>query len=122
MDLFIKQTSAMGRGVFANRDFAAGEIIEECPILRLPSSNMIAPLWQQEYAFTFDGQPVLALGYGSLYNHSDKPNATYDISKRKQRVIIKACQLIRRRSQIFIDYGWNEDDLRSAWRMFRRAK
>jgi SET domain-containing protein len=73
----IKQTPH-GRGVFADRDYRRGDMVEacECIFVRtkyLPDSNPLS-----YYAFWVRrGVVALALGNGSLYNHSSTPNIYY---------------------------------------------
>jgi SET domain-containing protein len=67
-----------GRGVIATAEIATGETIEVCPILELGESDASGLL--DDYAVSLgEGSSgvALLLGYGSLYNHSDEPNAEY---------------------------------------------
>ena len=69
-----------GRGVFAARRFEPGDVIEECPVLTV-SGDQAALLDETDlYGFTFEWKKgaAVALGFGSLYNHSWAPNARYD--------------------------------------------
>lgn len=118
--IYIADAGKMGRGVFAGKDFKERECIEKCPVIIIPGFQ--EEKWRgnvlEEYAFGFEGNAALALGYGSLYNHSETPNATYEF--RDGHVLIRASHLIKKGEQIFIDYGWNEDELKSAWKNFRK--
>jgi hypothetical protein len=83
---YVGKSNISGYGVFANEDIAAGELIEEFPVLILDTTwpnnkdNVI-----QRYAMTWDcncsicqknGKSIaIMLGNGSIYNHSEKPNA-----------------------------------------------
>ena len=75
----VKRVPGKGRGVFARRFIREHTTIERVPVLILPEHTMwhrdgTSPL--SEYVFHWSGgQLALALGYGSLYNHSDHPNA-----------------------------------------------
>ena len=68
----VKQVAGKGLGVFAACDIAADELIERCPVLVMTKSDV----WQADsllsrYVFSWGKAKVaLALGYGSLYNHS----------------------------------------------------
>ena len=76
----VKRIKGKGRGVFARRPIRKGEVIETCPVLVLPAEALgdrASLLWN--YGFDWgQGKVALALGYGSLYNHSYRPNARYD--------------------------------------------
>ena len=76
----VKRVKGKGRGVFARRAIRKGEVFETCPVLVLPAGSLGATdggLW--DYGFEWgEGTVALALGFGSLYNHSYRPNARYD--------------------------------------------
>lgn len=73
----IGQTS-LGRGVIAAADIAAGETIEVCPVLELGHDAGGDALTNYVVKVADDDESAaLMLGYGSLYNHSDEPNAEY---------------------------------------------
>ena len=80
--VYINETDEMGRGVYASEDIKEGEIIEIAPILVLQFTDFIDTRWNLlfEYYFWLDDEVVLALGYGSLYNHSKDANAKYEIN------------------------------------------
>jgi len=73
-----------GRGVYARRDIKKNEIIEKCPLIEAPKHDM-ANLKESilvTYFFYFGKNKerlAVALGFGSIYNHSYKPNARYKI-------------------------------------------
>lgn len=76
-----------GRGVFAIRDIPAGAIIERAPVILIPREQVFGetPAARRAariswYVFDWKGLTkrhyvALALGYGSIYNHSTTPNA-----------------------------------------------
>jgi SET domain-containing protein len=84
-----------GRGVFARQDIPAGTLIERAPVILMPRSDLyLDPAGIQQtnaganqklelswYAFSWESITPdvigLALGYGSIYNHSFHPNASY---------------------------------------------
>jgi SET domain-containing protein len=78
----VKRIKGKGRGVFARRLIRKGELIEKVPMLVLPVEEFHDGLGKTSlanYCFNWkEGTVALALGYGSLYNHSYKPNARYD--------------------------------------------
>jgi len=100
-----------GRGVFAGQDFQKGELIEVCPMLIVDdySATMAWVAGQSDferYFFDFDGVFGIALGYGSLYNHSKTPNALYIDNSKGNELIIYASKNIKKGYQVFIDYGY----------------
>ena len=64
------------------RPIRKGEVIESCPVLVLPAEAVGNDEYKtglHDYCFAWGrGTVALVLGYGSLYNHSYKPNARYD--------------------------------------------
>lgn len=69
-----------GRGVFALEDLSKGEIIEICPLLEVAVDDVFAltDSLLATYYFSFTDEPdkvAIALGYGSIYNHSYHPNS-----------------------------------------------
>lgn len=83
--VYVKETgTARGRGVFAARAFATGEVVEECPAVLLRKSYESLHKELKTIAFHWEmpeGSPAtqaLALGYGSLYNHANPANMRYE--------------------------------------------
>ena len=78
----VKRVKGKGRGVFARRLIRQGEVIERVPMLVLTAEEFedrLAGTSLANYCFAWSrGTMALALGYGSLYNHSFRPNARYD--------------------------------------------
>jgi SET domain-containing protein len=75
----VKRIKGKGRGVFARRLIRRGESIERVPMLVLPAGQSKGGSVVSDYCFAWGrGTVALALGYGSLYNHSYRPNARYD--------------------------------------------
>ena len=107
------QPCKYGRGVFADKEFVKGDLIEVCPVLLL-SEHDIHMAWVahssmlERYYFDYDEKhSAIALGYGSLYNHSNNANANYSSNTLDQEVVIYARKKIKKGSQIFINYGYN---------------
>jgi hypothetical protein len=75
--------AAKGRGVFATRDFALGELIEAAPCIELDAAAcvQIRPTPIEDYYFRHPDDEkagLLVLGLASLCNHSDDPSAATD--------------------------------------------
>lgn len=77
----IKEAANKGLGVFAVRRIPKDAEIERVPVLILPEDDIYGQDRASKlagYVFEWEeGEIALALGYGSLYNHSFKPNAQY---------------------------------------------
>ncbi|MDB5352981.1 MAG: hypothetical protein JWN86_4228 [Planctomycetota bacterium] len=106
--LVIKRIKGKGRGVFAGRPIAKDEIIERVPMLVIPKKEFDEHLGSTIlYKYCFDWRKdsvALALGYGSLYNHSFGPNALYEDVGPQLKVFI-ALRDIRPGEEITINYN-----------------
>jgi uncharacterized protein len=108
-DLLVRKVRGMGRGVFAGRPFAKREVIEVCPILRLPTDT--PGVGTEDYVFRWGrlgSELAIALGYGSLYNHSPAPNAEFTARFGRSDIVFRALRDIAAGEQILIDYQWEE--------------
>ena len=111
--LYVAHTDAHGRGVFAAEDIAAGAVVELCPVIVLPAADRdrIHASHLHDYYFLWEpeGCVAIALGYGSLYNHADDPNADYEMYIPERELLIRAQRDIRAGEEICIDYTDGQD-------------
>ncbi len=107
----IRRVRGKGRGVFARRPIEEGEVIETCPVLVLPASS-VEDFSEGLGAYVFEwgrGSLALALGYGSLYNHSYRPNARYaDLADRTK--LFTAIRDIAAGEEITVNYNGEPGD------------
>ena len=68
-----------GRGVFAGRAYASGELVDEWPCVAVPDADV--PLGMKDYmhAAPRAGQSLVVLGHGMLYNHHDESNLGWSV-------------------------------------------
>ncbi len=105
-----------GRGVFAVRDVPAGTVLERTPVLLVPRNQVFSddPVVRAAnariswYVFDWAGQTkrdyvALALGYGSIYNHSDDPNAAFE-PEPPDTLTFTAVRDIAAGDEVFISY------------------
>lgn len=109
-----------GRGVFARRHFAAGELIEQVPVLVIPAEQWrhVAQTVLLNYCFSWgaDSQhAALALGFGSLYNHSYHPNATYVKRLAEALIDFVALRAIDSGQEITINYNGSPTGQEPMW-------
>lgn len=100
--LIVKQSPLHGYGVFAAQTIETGEVIEECTVIL--TKNRYSEL-NNFYFPGASGQYWLALGYGSLYNHSSKENADVILDREHNLIYFKAKRLIEAGEEIVISYG-----------------
>jgi len=92
-------------GVFANNKISKGDIIEICPAIIEKTKNIQYTDKLKDYYFEYDvDNSLIGLGYCSMYNHSDSPNATWHIVD-ENTVRIKALNNIDSGEEIFVSYG-----------------
>lgn len=99
-----------GRGVVAKRPFRAGETIERPPVIVIPASDApkIRATSLAGYYFEWGEdcqQAAIALGYGSLYNHSYAPNARYVFRESEECLEFLALREIAAGEEITINYN-----------------
>jgi hypothetical protein len=111
----VGRSSVHGRGVFAARTFEPDDVIEECPVLLVPADT-IGDLGLDGYCFEWtDDQCAIALGYGSLYNHSWRPNARYDHDHDAHVVSYSAVRRIEVGEEITINYSGDPEGHTELW-------
>lgn len=106
----VKSSDIHGLGIFAKENIMKGEIIEECPFLFLPIEYGTKSALLMYYRFAWPKgsgpfQHVVAMGYASYYNHSDKPNADWENNFENNTFIFRAIEDIKAGEEIFVWYG-----------------
>ena len=98
-----------GMGVFCKEKITAGDFIEICYLYDLKTNDSIDDITLYDYRFYYPKQSpqthVLAWGYGSLYNHSDTPNADWKDYPDEFAFIFFALRDIEPGEEICIYYG-----------------
>jgi hypothetical protein len=93
-------------------------MIEQVPVLVLPvgeSRTASGPTPMSDYCFDWGrGTMSVALGYGSLYNHSYQPNARYDDEKGQIKVFM-AIRDIPLGEEIVVNYSREPGDQSPVW-------
>jgi hypothetical protein len=117
--LYIKTTKGRGRGIFTAQEIPAGSHIESCPVLVLSEEDtaLIHQTRLHDYYFLWgdDGESAIALGYGSLYNHSSKPSADYEMDYEMATLEIIALRDIQPGEEITINYTDGEFHQTELW-------
>ena len=110
----VRKTASRGWGVFAKRPIACDELIERVPVLVFPKTDLYGPQGTSQladYVFTWDDEHVaIALGYGSLYNHSYTPNARYADDDDPNAKRYFALRDIATGEEITVNYNAEPDD------------
>jgi hypothetical protein len=120
----VKETGTpKGRGVFAGRDYRAGDLVEESPVVFIEHAFEELPDAMRKMVFNWgalSGNPAghaLALGYGSLYNHDNPANMRYGADPQRGLLRFVAARDIGRGEELTINYNavgggaeWRDDN------------
>ncbi len=118
--LFITHSPLGGRGVFVGEDLPVGSVIEVCPVIIISESDKkkIHETFLHDYYFlwgTDEKRAAIALGYGSLYNHSYTPNAQFTAIEEDESIVIESILPIEAGSEITINYNGDASDQSPLW-------
>ena len=116
--IYVKKIVGKGRGVFANRPIRKGMIIERVPVILFPVQEIYTETISTklaDYVFNWgDDEVAIALGYGSLYNHSYQPNATY-VAGGRQTQVYSALRDIESDEEITVNYNGSPKNQAELW-------
>ena len=107
-----------GLGVFALVPFEPGEIIERCQIIELPAEETQYAEQTSLYGYIYswgEGGVAVALGDGSLYNHSYEPNARYLMDYEDRVIEVSALVPISAGDEILFNYNGDPYDGSELW-------
>lgn len=118
--LYIKKTKKKGRGVFTSEAISEGSIIEIAPVIVLPKDERawIDKSLLYNYYFLWgpnNEETALALGYGSMYNHSTSPNVAYQMDFKAETITYIAWCDIAAGEELCINYNGDEDSQEKVW-------
>ena len=116
-NIVLAPSTIAGRGVFATKAFACGELIEVCPVIVIPADQRpdIDKTALYSYYYGWGDDAALAQGLGNFYNHSYMPNAVYDKDITNSNVVIRAIQDIAAGEEITVNYNGDPDALKPLW-------
>lgn len=108
-----------GLGVFAQADINSNATIETCPVIVLPKKDypLVKQTMLRNYYFMW-GKTTCAIcfGYGSFYNHSYSPNATYIKNIKDKIITFSAIKPIKKGEEITVNYNYgNPHDNSTLW-------
>ncbi|THH39715.1 SET domain-containing protein-lysine N-methyltransferase [Neolewinella litorea] len=105
--LYIRQSPLGGRGVFTSEAITGGTVVELAPVVVVSPEDrkIIHGTGLHDYYFVWDGDgAAIALGYGSLYNHSTTPNLDFEMDYDFEQVRFTARRDIAPGEELLIDY------------------
>ena len=99
-----------GNGVFAGRDFVAGELLEACTVLPYRMSfDRLGPALQRlvfDWSDDDDPRPFHAhvLGFGSFYTHANPANCRYEAHRDALEMRFYTVEAVTRGTELTINY------------------
>lgn len=118
--LQVRKVEGKGRGVFALTRFQKGQTVEQAPVIVLSAKDykLAAQTKLYEYLFGWDEETkepspseqqnkeggAVALGYGSLYNHSDTPNLLFVPDEKTETIAFVCLRDIEEGEELTISY------------------
>lgn len=106
----VRESKGKGRGVFAVRNIPGKSCIEVCPILVLSPKDRKWIEKTKLYNYDFEWgrdkkKAAIALGCGSLYNHSDDPNAEWIGDAKTGTMTFYSLRAIKKDEEITFNYN-----------------
>ena len=95
-----------GYGVYANRDYKEGDVVEINTFLEYVDNRS----GLENYVFKShmnDNKHLIVLGNGSIFNHHDNNNINYYYMPGKRFFVYKANRDIKKGEEMYINYGAN---------------
>lgn len=117
MKTIIGKSKISGRGVFALENLVKGDVIEVCEVLFLNKRDIkiIDETTLYNYYFSWKGGGAIALGDGSLYNHSYDANAQYIPDFSRNKLMFTAVENISKGEEITVNYNSGPKDKKKVW-------
>jgi hypothetical protein len=124
----IKTSPIHGHGIFSHAEISEGELLEEAKLLKLSyrskifqDSVLVNYVWVNgscncEQCQKEGQEQYLALGYGSIYNHSKNPNTKMILDFETETIKIYSTKIIEKDEEIFVSYGPKYWLIRDFWK------
>lgn len=115
-----RNTPQMGRGVFTQKEIAAGTLVELAPVIVMSGDErkLLDQTLLHDYIFEWGEdakQCCMALGLVPVYNHSFSANCEYEMFFSKQVMAVKAVREIKAGEELFINYNGEWNNKKTLW-------
>ncbi|HRH24824.1 MAG TPA: SET domain-containing protein [Candidatus Paceibacterota bacterium] len=118
MKIKVAKSKIHGRGVFTTKTILPGENIETCEIIIFDKKDikMIDKTIFYNYYFSWGKTSgAIALGNGSLYNHSYNPNAKYVKNIGKKNISFLSLKKIKKGEEVTVNYNGKATSKEKVW-------
>lgn len=117
--IVVGKNKLFGRGIFAKKDIKRKSIIEISPVIVFDKTDSKKILNTKLASYIYDWSKkncfALALGSGSLFNHSYSANARYEMDYKKKIIRFIAHKDIKKGEEILINYNGNIECKDKLW-------
>jgi SET domain-containing protein len=118
--LHIKQTPAMGRGVFTDEAIPADTVIEAAPVVVMTKEDRLHLDKTKLHDYIFEWgedskQCCMALGLIPMYNHSYKSNCEYIMDFETDTIYVQTVRPITKGEELTINYNGDWNDATPLW-------
>ncbi|WP_087112487.1 SET domain-containing protein [Parendozoicomonas haliclonae] len=118
--LYVSHIIGKGRGVLTSKKIERETVIERCPVIVIDADqvNHLKDTELNNYYFCWgknQESAAIALGLGSIYNHSYTPNAIYRPCLEEQVLEIVAIKKILPNEEITFNYNGTPNDHSPLW-------
>ncbi|MFX1480588.1 MAG: SET domain-containing protein-lysine N-methyltransferase [Promethearchaeota archaeon] len=113
-----------GRGVFAKKYIAKGEVIDIAPIILISKKDweLIEPTILSNYSFEWDDpkckgefDAAISLSISQFINHSYKPNVKYRYNYKSNSIEYITIKSISKGEEILVNYNGSPLDKSPVW-------
>jgi len=103
--IYVSSSTIGGRGVFCSKPLKATEILEECHFIEVPNDREYPEILNDHFfKYRWERGIAICLGYGSIFNHSNTPNAAWSINVESEKFIFYALRDIEVGEEICTNY------------------
>ncbi len=118
--LYVSHLCGKGRGVLTSKKIERDSVIERCPVIPIPAGEVqnLKSTELNNYYFCWgkdQESAAIALGMGSIYNHSYTPNALYRPCLDENMLEIVAIKNIHPNEEITFNYNGSPNDQAPLW-------
>lgn len=105
----VGESPGCGRGVFATAALPAGALLEVAPVIVCPEGQTAALEATTLFDYRFlwgpdERERAVCLGYGSLYNHSEEPNAAFRMHFAERTISFHALRAVAAGEELRVNY------------------